>query len=53
MIFGFYLAKQFQIFAYSSQKLFKFYTKATDTLPYKITNSNINSKCKFLFGGKK
>ena len=47
MIFGFYLANIFQNFAFSCLKLFKFYTKTTNTLPYKIANSHINSKCIF------
>lgn len=47
MIFGFYLANIFQNFAFSCLKLFKFYTKTTNTLPYKIANSTINSKCIF------
>ena len=48
MIFGIYLAKQFQNLAKHCQNLFKHSTKSSVLLPYKNQISNINSVYEFI-----
>ena len=52
MIFGIYLAKQFQNLAKYCQNLFKHSTKSSVLLPYKNQISNINSVYEFILEEK-
>ena len=47
MLFGFYLAKSFQVLAISCQSLFLNLSKTTYLLPYKNSNCILNSNYDF------